>query len=250
MPEVTVALAISSFIAGLLMFLAPCTLPLVPAYLAFISGVKQDEAGTTAAKRKIIYNGIAFVLGFTLIFTSFGMLAGFFGGFIGSFRGILTQVGGVLIIIFGLMMLNVIKIAPLMADRKVPLPNFVEPGHRSSAFAIGSIFALGWTPCVGPVLASVLLLATTSSTVWSGGLLLFIFSLGLAVPFLVTSFLYARASKTIVKYAGVSKWVSRVGGVFLILVGSLLMTDNFGLTVVYGYELFEFLGLSGLFDHL
>jgi len=249
MPEVTLALAVSSFFAGLLMFLAPCTLPLVPAYLAFISGVRHAEADTKAARRKIVINGLAFIVGFTVIFTLFGILAGFFGGFIGSFRGILTQVGGAFIIIFGLMMLNVIKIAPLMSDHKLQLPSFIVPGKPASAFLIGSVFALGWTPCVGPVLASVLLLATTSTTAWSGGLLLLIFSLGLAIPFLLTSVLYAQATRTIHQYAWVSTWVSRVGGVFLILIGVLLLTGHFGSLAAYGYKIFDSLGFSGLFDH-
>lgn len=234
------------------MFLAPCTLPLVPAYLAFISGVKQtgvsDSKAGHKAKRQIIKNAIAFILGFSTIFIGFGILAGLFGTFIGEFRGILTQVGGMFIIIFGLMMLNVINIAPLMRDRKLSMPKSLTPGKPISAFLIGATFALGWTPCIGPVLASVLLLASTSTTVFSGGLLLAVFSLGLAVPFLLTAMLYARASETIMRYGNVTKWVSTIGGVFLIFIGVLLLTDNFGLTVEYGYRVFNFFGFEGLFD--
>lgn len=251
--EIGLAFIVSAFVAGLLMFLAPCTLPLVPAYLAFISGVKQDDLkddATGAARRQIIVNGIAFVLGFTVIFILFGILAGLFGTFIGEFRSILTQIGGVFIIIFGLMMLNVINITPLMSEHKLTMPASLKPGRPTSAFLIGSTFALGWTPCVGPVLASVLLLASTSTTVVQGGLLLGVFSLGLAVPFLLTAFLYARASKTIARYAYVTKWISTIGGVFLIFIGILLFTDNFGLTVEYGYKVFNFFGIDGLFDHL
>jgi cytochrome c-type biogenesis protein len=251
--EIGIVFIISAFIAGLLMFLAPCTLPLVPAYLAFISGVKQDElTGEHADKtrRHIMHNGLAFVLGFSTIFILFGILAGLFGTFIGEFRGILTQIGGVFIIIFGLMMLNLIKIAPLMREHTLTMPASLTPGRPSSAFLIGSTFALGWTPCVGPVLASVLLLATTSTTVVQGGLLLAVFSLGLSVPFLATAFLYSRASTTIARYAHVTKWVSVIGGVFLIFIGILLLTDNFGLTVEYGYKIFNFFGIDGLFNYL
>ncbi|MDC1205263.1 cytochrome c biogenesis protein CcdA [Candidatus Pacebacteria bacterium] len=250
--EISIAFIVSAFIAGILMFLAPCTLPMVPAYLAFISGVKQSDVdGTkkgTDAKRRIIKNAIAFILGFSIIFVAFGILAGLFGTFIGQFRVILTQVGGVFIIIFGLMMLNVINFAPLMKDRKLSMPSSLKPGKPTSAFLIGATFALGWTPCVGPVLASVLLLASTSTTVLSGGFLLGVFSLGLAVPFLLTAFLYAHASETILRYGSITKWVSIVGGVFLIFIGGLLLTDNFGLTVEYGYKVFNFFGFEGLFD--
>ncbi len=248
MPEVSITLIISSFIAGVFMFLAPCTLPMVPAYLAFISGVKQKDADSKEVRNKIIRNAVAFVVGFGMVFTFFGVLAGFFGGFAGAFREILTQVGGVFIILFGLMMLNVIKIAPLLKTHTFELPSFITPGKSSSAFIIGSIFAIGWTPCVGPVLATVLLLATTSATAFSGGLLLAVFSLGLAVPFLLTAFLYARANATIMKYSRVSEWISIVGGIFLIGIGALLLTDNFGLTVEYGYRVFNFFGFEGLFD--
>ena len=254
MIEISIAFVISAFVAGIFMFLAPCTLPLVPAYLAFISGVKnedlEDPSKRAHAKALIVKNGITFVLGFSLIFIAFGMLAGFFGSFIGQFRSVLAQVGGVFIIIFGLMMLQIINIAPLMREHRLKMPAILTPGKPSSAFIMGSVFALGWTPCVGPVLASVLLLASTSTTVFSGGLLLAVFSLGLAVPFLITAVLYARASHVIAKYSGVTKWVGRVGGVFLIFIGILLFTDNFGLTVEYGYRVFNFFGFEGLFDLL
>lgn len=249
--EISLAFILSSFIAGLLMFLAPCTLPLVPAYIAFISGVKSETAvrGSRETRRKIIMNGVAFVIGFSVIFIAFGVLAGLFGSFIGQFRGVLTQIGGIFIIIFGLMMLNVIRFAPLMRERKIQLPSTFTPGKPISAFLIGATFALGWTPCVGPVLASVLLLASTSTTAITGGILLAIFSLGLSIPFLLTAFLYARASTIISQYSGVAAWVSTIGGIFLIGIGLLLLTDNFGLTIEYGYRFFNFLGYDALLDY-
>lgn len=254
MIEISLAFSISVFFAGLLMFLAPCTLPLVPAYLAFISGVKvdafQDPETRDAARRAVIVNGIAFVIGFSVIFVLFGLFAGLLGAGIGQFRTILSQVGGVFIILFGLMMLNVIHLAPLTKERRITLPPFLKPGNPVSAFGIGAIFALGWTPCVGPVLASVLLLASTSTTALEGGILLGVFSLGLAVPFLLTAFLYARASSFISRISTFTKWISYIGGVFLILLGILLLTGNFGFTVEYGYKLFDLIGFEGLFDHL
>ncbi len=250
MLELNITFAVASFVAGLLMFLAPCTLPLVPAYLAFISGVKQDEVkDNKEARKKIRTNAIAFVLGFSVVFISFGILAGFFGSFVGPYRALLSQVGGAFIILFGLMMLNIINITPLMRDRKIALPKFITPGEPISAFLIGSIFALGWTPCVGPVLASVLLLATTKATVFSGALLLALFSAGLAVPFIVTAMLYARAGNLIAKYAHVSRVVSIVGGLMLIGIGLLLLFNNFGLTIQYGYQFFELIGIGDLLDY-
>ena len=177
------------------------------------------------------------------------MLAGLAGSFIGQFRGLLSQIGGAFIIVFALMMLDVIRFAPLLKERKLQLPNSIKPGHPMSAGLIGIIFALGWTPCVGPVLASVLLLASTSATAFSGAFLLAIFSFGLAVPFLLTALLYERAGGMIAKYSWVSSAVSTIGGIFLLFIGFLLLTNNFGLTVEYGYQFFYWLGLESLFDH-
>lgn len=254
MIEVDLAFTISVFIAGVFMFLAPCTLPLVPAYLAFISGVSTDElqnpATRSRAKRTIIVNGIAFVLGFTCIFVGFGLLIGLLGGQLGQFRNLLAQIGGGFIIIFGLMLLNLIKINFLLKEHRLKIPAVMTPGTPASAFGIGATFALGWSPCVGPVLAAVLLLAAKSATALSGAFLLSIFSLGLAVPFLLTAFLYSHASSVIARAGYLSQWISYIGGVFLIFLGFLLLTGNFGFLIEYGYIVFNFFGFEGIYDLL
>ena len=254
MIEISLAFVISAFVAGILMFLAPCTLPLVPAYLAFISGVRKEDLNnkTTAkdARRKIVFNGLFFVLGFTLIFILFGVLAGAIGSQIGIFKGLLSQIGGVFIIIFGLLMLNVIKFLPLQKEYKISVPKIIKPGHPTSSCIIGNIFALGWTPCVGPVLATVILLATDSATIFSGGLMLGVFSLGLAVPFMMTAVLYSKAESKIAKYSKISQSVNIIGGVFLIIIGVLLLTENFELTVVYGYKFFQFFNIELIYDYV
>lgn len=247
-----VGLAGAAFTAGLLMFLAPCTLPLVPAYLAFISGVSpnslKNEGELRRAKRQIVINGTFFVLGFSLIFISFGLLIAYIGSYLGTLRSILTPIGGFFIIIFGLFMLEIIKLPTLMKERRVKLPIVLEPGHPISAFAIGVTFALGWSPCIGPVLASVLFLASTKTTVVAGGVLLAIFSLGLAIPFLLSAALYSQSQRFITKNAKFSLAIARVGGVFLILIGVLLLSDNFGLLIDYGYRVAEYFGVERLYD--
>ena len=245
---------VSAFVAGLIMFLAPCTLPLLPAYLGFISGASLSDLDkpekAKQLKRKIFINGVFFVLGFSLIFIFFGTLAGFFGAGLAQFRDWFARFGGVLIIFFGLFMLGVFNVPFLSGDKRLKLPAFLQVGRPSSSFVIGATFAFGWTPCVGPILASILLLASTSATAFQGGFLLEVFSLGLAIPFLMVAGLISSAGGFIERHARYLKGISFVGGVFLIILGALLLTDNFGLTIQYGYKWFEFLEYERLLDFL
>lgn len=254
MIEIGLGFVIASFFAGLLTFLAPCTLPIVPAYLGFISGVDQEALKNPqtalAARRKIFLNGLAFIAGFSLIFIAFGVLAGFAGTALAPYRIWLARIGGVLVILFGLFMLGLFKLPFFQTDKRISIPKWLTLGKPSSSLFIGGTFALGWTPCVGPILGSVLLLAGTSATAAQGGFLLAIFSLGLAIPFLLIALLFSRATKYIDAISKYLKWVSIIGGIFLILLGALLVTDNFGLTIQYGYELFDFINYDRLLEYL
>jgi len=248
-------LTISAFIAGLLTFLAPCTLPIVPAYLGFISGVNQNELtnpGTAKlARRRIFLNGLAFIAGFSLIFIVFGTLVGFVGSSVlAPYRVWLARIGGILVILFGLFMLGLFKLSFFQAEKRIPIPNWLTLGRPSSSLFIGGTFALGWTPCVGPILGSILLLAGTSGTATQGAFLLSIFSLGLAIPFLAIALAFSKATAYIERFSKYLKIVSIVGGIFLILLGLLLATDNFGLTIQYGYELLEFINYDRLLEYL
>jgi cytochrome c-type biogenesis protein len=247
------ALIFPAFLAGLFTFLAPCTLPLVPGYLSFISGVSkeelQDRKKARKIKRKIFLNGVFFVLGFSLIFITFGTLAGFLGELLANSRNILSRLGGVLIIVFGLLMTGFFNIPLLEREirfKKIPL----SPGNPFGSFAVGAAFAFGWTPCVGPVLGSILLLTTTSATALEGGFLLLIFSLGLAVPFLLVAGAISQASDYINKFSGVLRVISVVGGLFLVLIGLLLATGNFGLLIQYGYKIFDFINYDAILNFL
>ncbi len=254
MEPISIGFIISAFVAGILTFLAPCTLPLVPAYLGFISGVSakdlKDPNKAEATRRKIILNGVFFILGFTVIFISFGVLAGFLGQSLASSRTILAQVGGVLVIIFGLFMIGAFKIPFLQVDKRIKIPKFLHIGKPTSSFAIGSAFAVGWTPCVGPILGSILLLATAQTTAVTGGVLLAVFSMGLAIPFILIAVAFSKATKYIEKATKYLKWVSIIGGVFLIVIGILLLTNNFTLLIQYGYQLFDFINYEGLLNYL
>jgi cytochrome c-type biogenesis protein len=252
--EFEIGFIISAFIAGLLTFLAPCTLPLVPAYLSFISGVDPKELRNpdtaSAAQRKILVNGIYFILGFSLVFIIFGTLAGFIGQQLVPYRLWLTRVSGALIILFGFFMLGVFRLPVFQTEKRIPIPPWLTLGKPSSSLIVGSAFAFGWTPCVGPILGSILLLASSSMTVFTGALLLAVFSLGLAVPFISLAAGYSRASAYISAYTNYLRAVSIVGGVFLIILGSLLITGNFSLTIQYGYQIFDFIEYDRLLDYL
>ncbi|OGK31584.1 hypothetical protein A3F29_01365 [Candidatus Roizmanbacteria bacterium RIFCSPHIGHO2_12_FULL_33_9] len=239
----TIELIIPSFLAGVLTFIAPCTLPLVPAYISFISGQSTN-------KRKILMNGLLFIVGFSLVFILFGILFGLLGSVIVPYRIWLTRIGGIFVILFGLFMLKIINISFLNQTEKIQLSPIFKRGEPLSSFLLGSSFAFGWTPCVGPILGSILILASTTSNVWQGGLLLTVFSLGLGTPFLLIAVGIGSASekiKSFSKYLGI---VEKVGGVFLIFLGILLFLDKLNLLVSWGFELFNRVNYDSIIKYL
>lgn len=248
------SLIIPAFIAGILTFLAPCTLPLVPAYLGFISGVSTEDLQnpTTAkrAKRRIFLNGLLFILGFSAIFILLGTIAGFFGQFLFGYRIWLSRVGGIFVILFGLFMLNVVKIPFLSKEVQIKTPTLFRKGSSVNSFVLGATFGLGWTPCVGPVLGSILTLAAVSTTAFQGAFLLSVFSLGLAVPFLAIAASFGSASAHIAKLGKFLNIVSIIGGLFLIFLGVLLLTNKLGVWIAYFYQWFDFINYDRLLDYL
>lgn len=248
------ALIIPAFIAGVLTFLAPCTLPLVPGYLGFISGASLEDlkdplrAGT--AKKKVFLNGLAFVVGWSLVFIVFGTLAGFLGAALVPYRVWIGRIGGAFVILFGLFMLNILKLPFLARERRLKIPSLFKRGKPINSLILGTAFGVGWTPCVGPILGSILLLASTSTTAFQGGLLLAIFSAGLAIPFLAIALGIGSAAQFLSRIARYLNFVSVVGGLFLIGLGILLITNNMGLLISYGYQLFQFINYDRLLDYL
>jgi cytochrome c-type biogenesis protein len=240
-------LIVPAFVAGLLTFLAPCTLPLVPAYLSFISGSARE---TNPSRKRVLMNGLLFVLGFSVVFILFGVFAGVLGGLFFEARIWIARVGGVFVILFGLMMLNILRIPFLMSEKRIHFTSPFERGTPLNSGIMGIVFGAGWTPCVGPVLGSVLLLAGTSATALSGAFLLAVFSLGLAIPFLVVALGLSRAERTIVRFDRFLHVSSVIGGIFLIVLGVLLLTDNMNLLISYGYRALQFLHYDALINYL
>lgn len=253
------SLIIPSFIAGVLTFLAPCTLPLVPAYLGFISGTSAKDWNhplhASKIRKRAFANGLLYTFGFSLVFIFLGVIFGAGGAFLVEFKEVLTKVGGVFIFFFGLYLVGLLERIPflqslLSLERRLPLPKAIKSGTGVGAFLLGATFALGWTPCVGPILASVLLLASTTATIWQGAVLLMVFSAGLALPFLLLALWIGHATQTIRRLSRILPFVSFVGGVLLLLLGILLMTDQLGIWLSWAYRLFSFLRYEGLLEYL
>lgn len=231
---------ITAFLGGILTFLAPCTLPLIPAYIGFLAGgIKKEESdnGSRSLRSGIFLNALLFTIGFSLIFIFFGTISGTIGKFFILHRAMLAAIGGVLVIFFGIMMLGIIPTPRLLGG--MPLPAVLRPGNPYSALLLGILFALGWSPCLGPVLGTILLLASTSGTAFEGGLLLFVYSLGLAIPFLLVATLYGSAFTYVVSLGKYLPIISRAAGVFFILIGVLLVLGQFGMLNIWAAPLLE-----------
>lgn len=246
-------LIVPAFIAGLLTFLAPCTLPIVPGYLGFISGVSlkdlQDHEKAKGLRLKIFFNGLLFVLGFSSIFIILGVVAGAAGGLLGEYRIWISRFGGIFIILFGIFLLGWLKI-PFLQKEKQFHPKIFKKGNYLTSFILGGSFGFGWTPCVGPILGSILLLASTSATAGQGALLLSVFSLGLGIPFLIIAIGIGSAGKYLNKISKYLDLITKIGGVFLILLGILIFTDNMSLLISHGYRLLEVFNYDRLLDYL
>jgi cytochrome c-type biogenesis protein len=229
------ALIPAAFVAGVLMFLAPCTLPIVPGYLAFIAGTSDTKSG----RGRIVRNAFAFVFGFSVIFITLGASAGFVGGLVGEWRNVISQAAGLIIILFGFTMLGWLRIPGLSSEHHIRLPKFLTIGRWESSLLIGALFAIGWSPCIGPILATVLFLASSSQTALWGAFLLGIFSLGLGLPFIITALLMENGRDLFGKWGTTSKVLSFIGGVLLIGIGTLMLTNNSGLLVEWGFKFLE-----------
>lgn len=212
-----------AFAAGLLSFLSPCVLPLVPSYVGFLTGMTLPEMG--GRRRVALLHALLFVGGFSLVFILLGASATALGRALNYYQVWLQRVGGVLIIGFGLVCLGVFKAGWLTQERRIQLEH--KPvGYLGSAL-VGMAFGAGWTPCIGPVLGAILGLAATSTDLSRGMLLLAVYSAGLAVPFLIAAVAVERFLDWFQRFRRYLPWVMRVSGALLVLVGVLLLTGEF-----------------------
>jgi cytochrome c-type biogenesis protein len=227
-------LALAAFVAGLASFLSPCVLPLVPGYISLISGASVDELRTEQSAdraRAVMVNSIMFILGFTVVFVMLGAAATSIGRLLREYKGLMGQIAGAIIIIFGLHLTGILKISALYADKRM---HSVGTGKSAGgSFLVGFAFAFGWTPCIGPILAAILTIAASQRSVSKGILLLTIYSLGLAVPFLLTSLGIDRFLAFYGRFRRHLHAVEVASGVLLIVIGALFVTRHF--SVLSGY---------------
>jgi cytochrome c-type biogenesis protein len=229
----TLPLPMAAFVAGLVSFLSPCVLPLVPGYVSLISGVGVEELKSQESKlfRKVMLNSIGFILGFSVVFITLGAISTEVGQLMARYKSVLAQVAGVVIILFGLHLTGIFRINALYADKRL---HSVKGGSTmGGAFLIGFAFAFGWTPCVGPILAVILGFAAAQDSVMKGVVLLAIYSLGLAVPFLVTSLGIERFLKFYSRFRSHMHAVEVASGALLIALGVLLVFGRFTLLASY-----------------
>jgi cytochrome c-type biogenesis protein len=212
-----------AFLAGLLSFLSPCVLPLVPSYIGFLTGMTLPEM--TGRRRIALLHAVLFVAGFSLIFILLGASATALGGALKYYQVWIARVGGVLVILFGLLCLGVVKAGFLEQERRLQLQH--KPVGYLGSVLVGMAFGAGWTPCIGPVLGAILSLAATSDSVPRGMLLLGVYSAGLAVPFLLAAVAVESFLEWFQRFRRYLPWVMRVSGVLLIFVGILMATGQF-----------------------
>ncbi|MBI1734526.1 MAG: cytochrome c biogenesis protein CcdA [Candidatus Rokubacteria bacterium] len=212
--------------AGLLSFLSPCVLPLVPSYLAYVAGVSFSDLQnrrSPSLRSTVVLHAFGFVAGFSLVFIAMGASVSLLGEWLITYRRLLQQIGGALIILFGLYLLGILRLPFLL--RQIQLPVVGKPGGLVGSAVVGVTFAAGWTPCVGPVLGSILTLAGTTQTVQQGMLLLGAYSAGLALPFLVSALAFGQFLRFFARFKRFLPIVDRVAGALLVGVGLLLITN-------------------------
>lgn len=219
-----------AFSAGVVSFFAPCVVPLLPAYIGYVTGVSVNdlkEKGQSTFTRKIVMTSILYILGFSIVFVLLGTAAAGFGQIFRQYDELIQRVGGLIILVLGLEFAGFLKIPLLAKQKQFKLPNWVNRLGHFRAFFVGLVFATAWTPCVGAVLGSILALAATTTTAVRGAFLLFVYSLGISIPFLVVSLTLAQAPKYLsILNKHIGK-IAKISGVILVLLGLLLLTDTY-----------------------
>jgi len=240
--QISVGLAL---LAGLASFLSPCVFTLVPAYVGYLGGIGAGAAGSENGKANrwlTFSHGLAFVLGFSVVFVLFGVVAAFAGSLLFDLRFWLAKIGGVVVIVFGLHMIGILHLPFLAYDTRIQQAPDPKLGYLSSAL-MGVFFSAGWSPCVGPVLGAILTLAINGGSVSLGATLLTAYSIGLAIPFLIAALGIGWVTNILKKYGKTMRYVEIAMGVILVIIGVLLFTGTFELIAQQGQFFFFDFGI-------
>jgi len=213
-----------AFLAGLLSFLSPCVLPLVPSYITFITGLSIDDLQEAAARRTALVHGLLFTLGFSLIFIILGAIASGFGQLMQANKGWISQVGGVIIIVFGLYLMGFLNFGFMAMDKRMHLAN--KPVGYAGTVFVGIAFGAGWTPCIGPILGGILTYAS-GQDLTRGIVLLTAYSLGLAIPFILSAVAVDRFMVFFRRVRRQMGWLQKGTGLVMVCVGLLMVTNRF-----------------------
>ena len=217
----------AAFTAGLLSFLSPCVLPLIPAYFTFITGFSLEELTEnrhSEIRKKVFFSTVSFVSGFSLIFILMGASASYLGSLIYNYRELIRIIGGILIILMGVHLTGIIRVPGLGVEKRIHMEK--KPYHFLGTLIVGMAFGAGWSPCIGPLLGSILIIAGSQETVWQGIVLLALYSAGLALPFIIISVFIHLLLILIKKASRVLKFVNAAAGILLIIVGLILVTNK------------------------
>ncbi|MFH1407493.1 MAG: cytochrome c biogenesis protein CcdA [Patescibacteria group bacterium] len=227
--EITI---ITASVAGSLSFFAPCILPLIPPYFAWLLGVSQEDLPSKNVKLRLFTHSLFLVLGFSIIFILLGASASKLGQILIPYRLLVQKIGGLIIIFFGLEFIGVLK---MFKNHQVDLIKkvFSKFNHQTSSFMVGLTFAFAWVACFSPILGSILVLSSFQGTLTQGVILLSFYSLGLAIPFLLTSLFLGFVMERTKFFAKITKWINLSSGLILIILGILLFTDNFYKIVIW-----------------
>ncbi|MBI4400776.1 MAG: cytochrome c biogenesis protein CcdA [Nitrospirae bacterium] len=225
----------AAFLAGLLSFVSPCVLPLVPSYISYVTGLSVDQLADAAERHRfresIVLNSLLFIAGFSGVFIAFGASASLIGQVLISYQDYLRKIGGVLIILFGLYLLGVLDLNFLTTEKRLHFRS--RPAGYLGSFLIGVAFAAGWTPCVGPVLGTILLYASTTDALTDGVTLLISYSLGLGLPMFATALGVDRFLSYFKQVRSYLRWVSIVSGGLLLVVGAMIYANSLALLTGY-----------------
>lgn len=216
---------VAAFTAGVISFLSPCVLPLIPGYLSFMTGLTAAELESGRSTKAVLVPSLLFVGGFSSVFIALGASASVLGSVLVDYRVLFERVAGVLVIAFGILMLGIFKVPWLYGEARFEMGRSRVFG-RGAAFVMGAAFAFGWTPCVGPVLGAILALAGATASVGQGVALLLVYSLGLGLPFVATGLLFGRLAPLMSKINRHSLVINRIAGALLVLVGVLILTGR------------------------